>query len=125
MGAAACRRDAVFTTSPSDHRLALLGTSVEIDDHLAGVHREARLQVELLVGVVHLLQLVADRQRAPHGALGVVAVRDRRPEDAEHGVADELLDPAAVPLDLRPHLLEVRREEGAHVLRIELLRRER
>ena len=94
-----------------DHRLAVLGTGVEVDDRLAGVDREASLEVELLVGVVHQLELVADRERGANGPLGVVAVRDRRAEDAEHRVADELLDPAAVPLDLRPNPLVVRRQE--------------
>jgi len=48
-------------------------------------------------------------------------VRERSPEDAEDGVADELLDPAAVALDLAAHALVVRREERAYVLGIELL----
>ena len=39
----------------------------------------------------------------------------------EHGVADELLDPAAVPLDLRTNPLVVRRQERPYVLGVELL----
>ncbi len=38
-------------------------------------------------------------ERRPHGPLGVVLLRDRRPPDRHHGVADELLDRAAVALD--------------------------
>ena len=79
-----------------DHRVSRLGPRVEIDDHLAGVDGEPRLEVELAVDDVHLAERVADRERRPHRPLGVVAVRDRRAEDPEHGVADELLDPAAV-----------------------------
>ena len=40
-----------------------------------------------------------DAQAGPHGALGVVLVRGGHAEDADHGVADELLDRAAVRLD--------------------------
>jgi hypothetical protein len=49
-------------------------------------------------------------------------VRDRRAEDGHHGVADELLDGAAVPLELASQLRVVRRQRGADVLGIELLR---
>ena len=38
-------------------------------------------------------------ERGPDGALRVVLVRDRRAPDGHHGVADELLDGAAVPAD--------------------------
>ena len=38
-------------------------------------------------------------QAGAHGALGVVLVDVRKAEDADHGVADELLDGAAVGLD--------------------------
>ena len=49
-------------------------------------------------------------QRRPERAVGVVLVRDRHAERGHHGVADELLDRAALGLDLGPH----RREEPAH-----------
>jgi hypothetical protein len=48
-------------------------------------------------------------------------VRERSPEDAEDGVADKLLDPAAVALDLGANAPVVQRQERAHVLGIELL----
>ena len=44
---------------------------------------------------------VADRERRADGALGIVLVRDRRAEERHHRVADELLDRAAVALELR------------------------
>ena len=45
-------------------------------------------------------RLVGDPEGRADGSLGVVAVRDRHAEDADDGVADELLDDAAVELDL-------------------------
>jgi hypothetical protein len=48
-------------------------------------------------------------------------VRDRRAENAEHGIADEFLEAASVPLDLSANTLVVRRQEGANVLGVELL----
>ena len=68
-----------------------------------------------------LADRVADRERRAHRALGVVLVRDRRAEDGHHRVADELLDRAAVPLDLGAQLRVVRRERRADVLRVEPL----
>jgi len=35
-------------------------------------------------------------ERCAHSALGVVLLRDRRPPHRHHGIADELLDGAAV-----------------------------
>ena len=45
--------------------------------------------------------------RGRHGPQRVVLVHDRDAEDGHHGVADELLDAAAVALDDRLHPLEV------------------
>ena len=83
------------------HRVALAGLRAERDERLAGVDGGADLQL--------LADRVADRERRPHRALGVVLVRDRRAEDGHHGVADELLDRAAVPLELGAELCVVRR----------------
>ena len=47
---------------------------------------------------------------------------DRRAEQRHHGVADELLDGPAEALELGPQLRVVRREQAAHVLRVERLR---
>ena len=52
---------------------------------------------------------VADRERRAHRPLGIVLVRDRRAEDGHDGVADELLDRAAVPLELAADRRVVRR----------------
>ena len=55
---------------------------------------------------------VADRERRAHGPLGIVLVRRRRAEERHHGVADELLDGAAVALELGADALVVRAEES-------------
>ena len=59
------------------------------------------------VGTGHALEGLDDAQAGAHGALGVVLVHGGHAEDADHGVADELLDGAAVGLD---HLAGARRE---------------
>ena len=46
---------------------------------------------------------------------------DRRPEERHHGVADELLHGAAVPLELVAKPLVVRAEDRLHVLRVQRL----
>ena len=59
------------------------------------------------VGTGHALERLEDAQAGADGALGVVLVHGGHAEDADHGVADELLDGAAVGLD---HLAWRRRE---------------
>ena len=54
-------------------------------------------------------QRVSHLDRRAHRAQRVVLVQHRHPEHGHHGVADELLDAAAVPLDDRLHPLEVAR----------------
>ena len=49
---------------------------------------------------------LADRERRPKGSLGVVLVAQRRPEDGEDRVADELLDEALVLVDDLGQLVE-------------------
>ena len=87
---------------------------LELDDRLAGVHRDSHLQPVLLGPV-------ADGERCAHGALGVVAVRRRRAEDAHDRVPDELLDRAAVALELLADAFVVRSEDRPNVLWVELL----
>ena len=65
---------------------------------------------------------VMDRECGANGAFGIVLVRNRGAEDAIDRVADELLDRAAVALDLRPQARVIGRERRSHVLRVELLR---
>ena len=101
-----------------DERLPVLGACVERDDRLAGVHGDAQLDA-LELGPV------ADCERGADRPFGVVAVRDRRAEDAHHGIADELLHAASVALELAADVRVVRHEECADILGIELLRARR
>ena len=68
---------------------------------------------------------VADRERRADRALGIVLVRRRRAEERHHRVADELLDRAAVPLELGADALVVGAEDRLDVLRVERLRARR
>ena len=68
---------------------------------------------------------VADREGSAHRPLGIVLVRDRRAEQRHDGVANELLDSAAEPLELRAEPFVVGREQRAHVLRVEPFRASR
>ena len=59
--------------------------------------------------------------RRAHGSQRVVLVDAREPEDGHHGVADELLDRAAVPRDRRAHRVEVAGHRLPQRLGVELL----
>ena len=96
-----------------DHALAL---GAERHRRLAGEDARTRAQLGRA-------DLGAERgdggdelERRADGALGVVLLRDRRAPDRHHGVADELLDRAAVALDQLPARVEVAREQLARVL---------
>ena len=106
---------------PGDHSLAELGTRVERDERLPRVHADPHLERERRIGLVHLRDRLLDRKSRSDRALGVVLVGDRRPEDRDDGVADELLDRAAVALELVPQSSVVGSEESADVLRVETL----
>ena len=62
---------------------------------------------------------VADRERGADGTLGVVLVRGRCAEERHDGVADELLDRAAVALELGADAVVVRAQDRLDVLRVE------
>jgi hypothetical protein len=98
-----------------DDPLAELRPGVERDDGLACVDRGPCLEVELL----HRLE---DGKPRPHAPLGVVLVRDGGAEDGHDGVADELLDRAAEPLDLGLRARVVALEAGTDVLGVGRLR---
>jgi hypothetical protein len=59
---------------------------------------------------------VDDLECRPHGSLGVVLVGDRRAPHRHHGVADELLDAAAVALHGVGGRIEIVREHRPYVL---------
>ena len=58
----------------------------------------------------------------PHRSLGIVLERDRSPPDRHHGVADELLERAAVAAHDRGGDVEVAGQHFPHLLRIALFR---
>src|SRR5439155_20502027 len=64
-------------------------------------------------------------QRSANGAFWIVPVSGRRAEDRHHGVADKLLHDPAEGLQLVAHRPVVRRQDRAHVLRVELFRARR
>ena len=64
-------------------------------------------------------------ERGPHRALGVVLVRDRRAPDGHDGVADELLDRAAVALDRPRGRVEVAESSSRVLLGVARLRHAR
>ena len=78
---------------------------------LAGLDADPRLELELV-------DRLEDRERGPHGALGVVLVRLRDAEGGHDRVARELLDVAAVRLDAARDLVEEPRHAPAHDLGI-------
>ena len=95
-----------------DHRLALAGACLELDDRLARVHRDPHLEPVLA-------RPVSNGERGANGPLVVVAERPGGAEDAHHRVADELLHHAAEALELGADALVVRRQDRADVLGIE------
>ena len=84
-----------------DERLAELDPRAQGHDGFAGVDGDPDLQIP----VGELSDAVADDERGPHRAFGVVAVGERRTEQPHHRIADELLDDAAERLDLAPDAL--------------------
>ena len=116
-GAADCRRDAVLTTSPAAMPSPSAGRAPSMTSASPVLTAIADLQI-----LARLPHPVADRERGAHGALRVVLVRDRGSEERHDGVADELLDRAAVAFELVAQVLPVRVEERPHVLGIEVLR---
>ena len=95
-----------------DHRLALGRPRAEGDERLARVHGRAEVEV---------VDRVANGERRANGALRVVLVCGRSAEHGHDRVADELLDRAAVPLDLVAQPRVVRRKRRADVLGVEPL----
>ena len=73
--------------------------------HLAGVDPHSQREADAALGLalaVRLLHRLLHGEPGANRALGVVLVGDGRAEHAHHVVADELVDGAAVALDLLP-----------------------
>ena len=103
------------------HSLPLRHARSEGHERLAGVDRDPHLEIEVGIGRIHRLNSPAHRQCGANSALRVVAVGDGHAEHRHDRVADELLDGSAERFDLIAHAREVRSENRAHVLRVELL----
>ncbi len=101
---------------PRRHPLSLRRACAEQNERLAGVDGDPHLDVSLLACPV------TNRERGANRALRIVLVRDRGAEERHHGVADELLDGAAVALELAAQTLPVRCEHGTHIFGVELFR---
>ncbi len=96
-----------------DHPLAF---GADRHGRLAGEH--ARPRRESRIELLHCGEQV---ERRPDRPLGVVLVRGRRPPHRHHGVADELLDGAAVQGDQPAAGLEVAGQQLTGVLRVPAL----
>ena len=97
----------------------------ERDRRLAGEHAGARAQIRRADSAPSAATAATRSSAGTHRPLGVVLLGDRRAPDRHHGVADELLDRAAVALDQRARRLEVAREQLPHLLGVAALRQRR
>ena len=79
------------------------------------------VEVEPFVLLVELGDSLPDRKRRADRAFGIVLVSLRGAEQREDGVAAELLEGAAVGLELTADACVVRGHERLHVLGIEIL----
>ncbi len=94
------------------------------DHHGPAVQTDAEAQIQIArlgklpaVGLERRL----DVQRGASGALRVILVGDRRPEEREEPVAEELGDRPLVTMDLVQHQIERALQDRPHVLRVEPL----
>ena len=90
-------------------------------DGLPGDDPDPGRQPLELVGLAEGVDRVDELEAGPDGPLGVVLEGDRHPPDRHHGVADELLDRAAVPADDGAGVVEVARQQLAHDVGVERL----
>ena len=96
-----------------DHALA---RRTDGDCRLAGEHRSPRFEAAAIGARIEAAYRLDEVERRPDGTLGVVLLGDRRAPDGHHGVADELLDGAAVALHDVARGVEVAGQEFAHRL---------
>jgi hypothetical protein len=95
------------------HSLARLGASVQPDERLSRRDGDPHLDIVLLD------RPLTNRKAGANGTLGIVLVGCRRAEERHDRVADELLDGAAVALELGAKALVIRAEERFDVFGIE------
>ena len=91
---AAMRLQAAGDVHDVAHRRVVAAGAQRADQHLAGVDADAHAHVDAESSAV-AGERALHLQRGPHGALGVVLVGDRRAEQRDDRVADDLVDPAA------------------------------
>ena len=101
----------------SEEAAARGGVDVEAHEGLAGVDADADLE-RGAVRTGHPLESLDDTQAGAHGSLRIVFVHGGHAEDADHGIADELLDDSAVGLDHLGGASEVLAEQAVNVLGI-------
>ena len=90
---------------------------------LAGVDADAQLHLRAVAALQVVVELRDGRlhgEGRADGALGIVLVRDRRPEDRHDGVADVLVDRPAIALDLARQRGEERGQDSTQVFGVEL-----
>ncbi len=101
---------------------ALVGAAL-CGDRLTGVDAHAQLQCAVLEAQLdaQLLDRVDEGQSCAHGAHSVVIACPRHAEDGHRGIADELLETAAVAGYRLAHCGKVAVLDRRHVLRVVLL----
>ena len=93
-----------------DRRLTAARVGGEVEQYLTRRDADAHSEVLSALGVVDVLDRAARGEGRSQRALGVVLMGDRRAEDAEDRIADELLHRAAETLELRADAAVVRRQ---------------
>ena len=117
-----CRLDSRRRVHHVAHRERLAGRRLlGADERLSGRDADPDLEGEPGVGGVQVGDCRPHGEGGAQRALRIVLVADRGSEERDHGVADELLDRAAEPLELVPQAAVVRQQSRADVLGIELL----
>ena len=114
-------REAVLTASPARNRSPEPASTLSAGQHLAGVDADAQPDCRARQ-TLQVRSLGADIQARADGPQRVVLVGGGNAEDADHRIADELLDHPAVPLDLAARHGCVAGEHAIHVFGIGRLR---
>ena len=107
------------------HRIGFAAAGAKAAGHdRPGVDADVKHQRRAAMGCRAFAQARRPRDHVESGAqrpLGIVFMRDRRPEQSEQRIADEFVDEAAKLLDRCRQLLEQFVLQGAHHFRVELL----
>src|SRR5712671_1991717 len=83
-----------------EEALADARADVETDERRAGVDPDPQAERQAAESI-EAARLLDDPERGADCPFGIVAMGRRHPEHPDHRVADELLDDAAMKLDLR------------------------